>query len=298
MFLLLACSDYDLQAKPAEEADPVDSGGETLPVVTDTEEPQDTDTGTITTAPDEDRPVAICEVSPNPVEPPFEAATWIGTGSYDPQGDAIVDYDWTLISAPAGSTAVMPGGTGATRSGFTPDLAGDYTAILVVGTADGRSSDPCEVTLQAVPGEAIWVELFWSHANDDMDLHLLRPGGSLVSNGDCYYANCVPIWTFTLDWGDSSDSTDNPRLDLDDIPGTGPENINLDNPWSGYTGVYSVVVHDYALSGQTYNGDNEVTVRVYLSGLLMYEDTKTISGEDSYTYFAEIDATASTVTAL
>ena len=40
---------------------------------------------------------------------------------------------------------------------------------------------------------------------------------------------------------------------------------------------------------QIYSAANEVTVRIYIGGVLEYEDSKMISGENSYTHFASID---------
>ena len=292
----LACTpDYDLQ-KETEPEPGADEEGEGLendepdPDPDDEGDSGDSGEGGGTFVPDDGKPIAVCDVSPNPVEPPFETATWDGSASHDPEGHEIVDYSWALVSAPSGSSTRMAPGSSATRTGFVPDLAGDYIGQLVVTTDDGRVSDPCQVTLESIPAEDLWVEMFWSVANDDMDLHLLAPGGSLESNQDCYFANC----TRGLSWG-ASGTADDPYLDLDDIPGVGPENINIAAPQAG---VYTVYVHDYSFSTPDYYGGNAVTVRVYINGSKVYDQTKTISDDGSYTAFAAIDWTSGSVTPL
>lgn len=231
-------------------------------------------------------PVAICYADPAELEPINDSTTWIGDESHDPNGYAIVTYNWSLVTAPAGSAAIMPGAGPspvANRGPFVPDLAGTYEAQLIVTNELGEESAPCIASAEVIPGENFWIEMFWTHNNDDMDLHLLRPDttyGQLESNRDCYYANCVGGG---LNWGSSSSSIDDVFLDLDDIPGTGPENINIDEPESG---TFSIYVHDYP--GSSYSPANDVTVNIYVGGVLSWTKTKSISGEDSYTPFAEV----------
>lgn len=238
-------------------------------------------------------PIAICYADPDELEPINDSTTWIGDESHDPNGYAIVTYDWSLVTAPAGSAAFIPAAGPspvANRGPFIPDLAGTYEAQLIVTNELGEQSEPCIATAEVIPGENFWIEMFWTHNNDDMDLHLLRPGstyGQLESNRDCYYANCVGSG---LNWGSTSSSLDDAFLDLDDIPGTGPENINIDEPESG---TFTVYVHDYP--GSSYSPANNVTVNIYVGGVLSWTKTKSISGENSYTPFAEVTYPGGTI---
>ena len=125
-----------------------------------------------------------------------------------------------------------------------------------------------------------------------MDLHMTYNGGAYNSPNDCYFGNCKNPFS-PLDWGVIGDTTDNPVLDLDDISGTGPENINMGSPSSG---TYTVVVHDYPSS--SFPGGNSVTVTIFLGGAQVWTDTRVISGEDTYTEFAEINYPSATVTPL
>ena len=298
---MAGCSDYKLKTMIDNTAGLPDldtavnsidtSSPEDLPV------PEDTGSDTPPVIDSPDSPIAVCSASPNPITPPFESATWLGFESYDPGGSDIVRYDWRLKSSPEGSTVMMPAGS-ANRAPFIPELAGTYVGELTVTNEHGLSSDPCEASLEAVPAESLWVEMFWSEFQDDMDLHLLDSGGTLESRTDCYYSNCTESAQifFPMDWGASGFTGDNPVLDLDDIPGTGPENINIDSPPSG--AVYTVVVHDYTGSTIDVYTINEVTVNVYLNGSLAWTDTRSIEGDGSYTYFARIDWSSGTITSL
>jgi PKD repeat protein len=61
-----------------------------------------------------------------------------GSGSSDPDGDPLY-YRWTLTSKPAESNAVLAGAATVSPS-FVPDLAGAYTAQLVVNDNKGGSA--------------------------------------------------------------------------------------------------------------------------------------------------------------
>lgn len=295
LLFLSACSDYDLLAKDDGELSNSDTAAplDDTEATTDTSVPEDTVDSAVV---DPSRPVAVCDVSPNPVQPPFESSTWDGTGSYDPSGDPLANYNWTLIDQPEGSGVSMNGSAAAVISNFIPDLAGDYVGRLIVTNQAGLT-DSCEVTLEAIPAQNLWVEMFWQHAQEDMDLHLIAPGQNWQTaketDNDCYYANCTPNAFWGLDWGQQGNTSDDPSLDIDDIPGTGPENINIYNPQT--TGTYTVLVHDYTGSTTDVQGPNEVTINIYLNGVLEWTDTRAISGEGSYTPFAKIDWAAGTV---
>ena len=235
------------------------------------------------------QPVAVCSADPNEVLAIHESTDWIGNSSYDPDGGSIVEYSWTLYSAPAGATATMPSGT-ANRRNFIPDVAGEYVGELIVTDSDGLVSEPCYATLVANAGDGLWIEMFWTYGGDDMDLHLLDDGGTLATNSDCYYANCTYR---ALDWGRAGDSVDDPILDLDDIPGTGPENINITSPARG---TYTVYVHDYP--GSMFNGRNDVTVNVYYGGIMMWTDTRNINSEGCYEPFVEVDVPSGSTASL
>src|SRR6056300_1742237 len=129
IFSMVACSEYSLDEKIepnlGEDTATVenDNNAETEPS-NETSEPED--------PVNENAPFADCSVAPNPVTPPFTAAVWDGSGSYDPSGEEIVMYYWELIERPEGSAATLPYGSGIQVSGFYADLAGDYIAELTV----------------------------------------------------------------------------------------------------------------------------------------------------------------------
>ena len=242
--------------------------------------------------------------NPVAVRPPVETAVWDGSASYDVDGWSIVSYEWTIIARPDGSTTGMSPDGGpvvneAIVPDFQPDLAGEYTSQLVITNELGET-DTCEATLEAIPAENLWIEMYWTEQPDDMDLHLTNTEdwrGAMETDNDCYYSNCTPggLWGSTVSWGPLG-GVDDPSLDLDDIYGTGPENINITQPAPG--SIFTVVVHDYTGSTADTYGDNDVTVNVYINGALEWTDTRVISGDGSYTPYCYIDWSTLTVTSI
>lgn len=285
-----ACSDYSLSEKK-DINEILDSAAAAEESAIDTASIADTSVRETGGNPiDESYPVSVCSVAPNPVTPPFTPATFDGSNSYDTSGSAIASYYWELVEQPEGSSALLPFNSGIYITDFYADLAGEYIGELTVINELGLS-DSCRVSLEAIPAQSLWVEMFWVHSGDDMDLHLLAPGGTLETDYDCYYANCSWI---NLDWGIPGVSEDNPSLDIDDISGTGPENINIYSPQTD--GVYTVYVHDYP--GSVYSGSNDVTINIYLNGSMVWSGTKPIVTENSYTPYAIIDWSNQIVTPL
>jgi len=209
-----------------------------------------------------------------------------GTGSTDPSG-LNLNYSWTLNGASGSSESLSPNGSVANPS-LLLDVAGTYEATLVVTNSNNQASAPCTATVEAIPNENFRVELSWANSGDDLDLHLLRaqPTGTPNSDGDCYYANCQGVFS-SLDWGVPGVADDDPSLDLDDISGIGPENINIVQPaGSPYDGWYQVFVHDYP--GSQYEPSNAATVNIFLNGVLAQTYNFSVSGEDTNYYVAKI----------
>jgi len=75
-----------------------------------------------------------------------------GTLSFDPDGDTITAYQWSVVSAPLGSAAVITLDT-ADKTSFTPDLAGYYKIGLVV-TAGAQQSVLRHMMIHAVASNA------------------------------------------------------------------------------------------------------------------------------------------------
>jgi len=82
--------------------------------------------------------------------------------------------------------------------------------------------------------------LSWPQLGTDVDLHLIRPGGSMNGSGDCYFSNRNP------DWGMRGVACDDPRLDVDCIQQCTIENIRLSKLENG---TYSVRLHYYSDHG-------------------------------------------------
>jgi len=214
-------------------------------------------TFTITTTPT--GPDAICP--PTIETTPLTEVELVGNGEDD---GTIVAWRWELVGIPSGSSALPPAPATAQVSYFTPDVAGEYTINLLVTDDDGNVGT-CSFFVRATPSEGLRVEIFWNPPESssdptDVDLHLLHPTAPawFDDRGDCYYANCNASSGAVLEWNVTPYLPDNPRLDIDDVEGYGPENINIDEPVAGLT--YTVGVHYFADDGY---GPSQVHVKIY-----------------------------------
>ncbi len=199
-----------------------------------------------------------------------------GGDSYDPNGNEPLDFYWSLVQKPEGSDAELE--QDGDQAEMVVDLAGFYTVELIVENTVGIYSETASCTFEAIPTDRIHVELIWNTNESDLDLHMVKsgyklfdpddPGNGYEDGGDVCYCNQLPLW------GDLSDYTDDPTLDLDDRWGMGPENINIEDPAEDE---YTVWVHYFSNNG---GGTTTATVRVYLEGELVDEQYGLMDGED------------------
>ncbi len=212
-------------------------------------------------------PVAIIE-GPEESEP-LETFMLDGSSSYDPRGEEL-EFNWNLTGWPTGSG----GHISSAVDDFTDlyvDLAGEYQVQLVVVNESGVASAPAKHNINVLPSDKIHVEMFWDSPNSDLDLHLAQEGTPIfLKPTDCNYCNVNP------EWGVEGVSSDDPSLDLDDVTGYGPENINLNAPADGN---YDMHVHYFRDNGA---GAVVATVRVYLDGGVAYEVSEVMEYDDRW----------------
>ena len=256
---------------------------------------------------------------------PLDIVELDGSDSTDADGPngMPVRYTWTVVERPDGSTAQpverfqdprdpantgLPDDNDTSNALFFVDLAGRYVIDLTVednlqttAPSDTCPQPPARIVIEARPNEDIHIQLVWDTPGDrdqtdgdgtDVDMHLLHPRGRSWAQAplDCYYANASP------DWGPPGPDGD-PSLDIDDVNGAGPENINLDQPedTSALGGTYRVGMDYYRaenfLTGGTW-GPSEVTVRIYLGGVEAGEWTQVMQATHHFWEVASIIWTA------
>jgi hypothetical protein len=201
---------------------------------------------------------------------------------------SIEAVEWEIISVPPGSQVALSS-PGSMSTGFTfaggvagVDIAGRYRVRARVYDDLGTASvNQCDVEFEAIPTDTILTQLTWDTGYGDMDLHLIKMNGqgqfcagSGVDLGPvaescsptqvCYYGNRNPDW----DGDGTSPSDGDPSLDIDDLCGFGPENINID---LAEPGSYLVGVDFFGFTGCSGSGTVGNTLRIYLYGQLQAE---------------------------
>ena len=146
----------------------------------------------------------VADAGPDQSVPLFGAAVLDGSASFDADGD-VLTYAWSLISAPAGSTAVLSDGTTVSPSVVT-DVAGTYVVQLVVndGTED---SAPDTVSISTSNTQPV-ANAGLNQTVSEGDTVFLDGSGSTDADGDSLTFD----WSFTSRPAGSaatlSDSTD------------------------------------------------------------------------------------------
>lgn len=189
-----------------------------------------------------------------------------GAQSYDPAGFEPLSYQWYVAQRPAASDSAVPLDPDDTANvDLRVDVAGTWQVLLLVENAIGTDGIPALCEFEAIPEDDIHVELSWDTPSSDMDLHLNLAGAAMFDVPNvCNWCNK------NEDWG-TSGPDDDPRLDIDDQGGYGPENINILHPADGG---YDVVVHYFEDNG---DGPTTATVKIWLDGALVLDDSEVLT---------------------
>jgi uncharacterized protein (TIGR03382 family) len=172
---------------------------------------------------------------------------------------ADLEYQWDVAEMPDGADPTIVREASMEddrRVRFTPDLPGTYLITLHLLDRRGNRSEGDAVVVEVIPGRELNVELSWDTGRADLDLHLIRAGGTYFGDGDAFYVAPQPSW------GVLSDPDDDPRYagDHDGTGGTPPgESIRMP---SVPDGDYTVLVHFFndRLSGAVVEGELSVSV--------------------------------------
>jgi len=216
---------------------------------------------------------------------PLDTVSLDGTGSHSPSGRTI-RYRWYFKKAPSGSHTgyvpeCNPGAANTLEScstsaqpTFFADLAGVYEPCLEICEDGGAcTSDPACGSDACVEIDAchqcdyLHVQLVWDHPETDVDLHYIRSGAMYGDptaespGGDCHFLNEHP------DYCEAGNDSDDPSLDIDDIHGHGPENINHSDICDDEYRIWVSYKEDHG------KGSTTARVRVYLEGVQHAEES-------------------------
>ncbi len=204
--------------------------------------------------------------------------------------------EFQITAAPRWPVALDPGGAPVeVEVTYNPGLPGIDFGHFVVRNDSADPEARLELTAEGraprVEDVSLHVQLEWDADFSDVDLHLVRPGAELFDcRGDCFYQNPSP------DWGAAADMQDNPFLDVDNVRGFGPENINVTDPSPG---TYRLSIHyyldHYEDGRRTGSVPTNATVRIYVLGELVHEATQLLDGTDRTWDVADIQWPAGTV---
>ena len=141
------------------------------------------------------------------------------------------------------------------------DASWDVEPDSEVDTGDDAAPDIHVQLIWHTPGDPDETDLDGS----DLDLYLMHSNAADHWNASSWVCSRVNP---TPDWGETGARSHNPSFEDDDVDGEGPENIYLDHAEAGVT--YTVGVREFTDRGF---GPSTATVRVYLRGVLAFDDS-------------------------
>ncbi|MBI3178522.1 MAG: hypothetical protein HYZ27_02605, partial [Deltaproteobacteria bacterium] len=206
-----------------------------------------------------------------------------GRASSDPSGQTLT-YSWRIASRPSGSTSQLSSTTSSTPT-FVADVSGEFLVCLVVTDSEGCSSAEDCVRIVVAPRVKLHIELTWNTNNSDIDVHYRAPNGTFFhrftpppncGNGDAkdvWYCRKRPDWGLNGEGVPDGNNTNDPALDVDNITGFGPENINQDILFDGATD-FTIGVHYYCDRG---GAATNARIRVFVDGNPVFESTRSLT---------------------
>jgi hypothetical protein len=236
-----------------------------------------------------------------PVVRPLDNVLLTGEESVPGSSDGyITQYLWEIVEKPMESSVVLTTPEAMTTEFSFDSAGGAVNGIDVAGTFVVRltvwdnllaqSSNEATVTINAVPSDNFHIQLSWDVDANDMDLHMKRGTANYCSTEEsCYYVNCKTTSSLGPDWDNdgNTQSAGDPVLDIDDLCGYGPENINIENPGDGD---YTIAVHFYGNTGC--NGPVQsattATLKVFVNGGLEAQYDRMMSNDDDFWEVAKV----------
>jgi hypothetical protein len=189
-----------------------------------------------------------------------------------------------LANPPGFPLVLQPGQQQMIDVTYSPRRAGLDGGFWEVASNDPQNpSQHVDVSGLANPPPLEQVELHvrmeWNTDLTDVDLHVLAPNGQMwTCDGDCYFSNPQP------NWGDPNQFVDDPFLDVDDVDGFGPENVNIEAPAPG---TYRVLAHYWDTHG---GNEPDVTIEVLNFGQVVgHYGPVHLSGVDDVWQVVDID---------
>lgn len=217
-----------------------------------------------------------------------------GTGSYDPDGDALI-YTWTITAKPDGSTAAVSGAHDPSPS-FTADRAGTYVIELVVNDGQIDSAPDTKIVTAyqysannyspvadagydqyVLTGDLVFLDGSWS---SDYDADPLTYDWTFVSKPDGSLASLSTVTGVSPSFTADTEGTYEIRLVVNDgHTDSFPDTVTVTAitpvpsrvPDTGQTIDYTATFGedaDYAINTPSYTDNGDGTVTDNVSGLM------------------------------